>query len=77
MWLGWKLSPDGITGPHLTPSQHNPHHPSLANQLALPIPVQHCGHQPSLKMVELNTGVAQTGNFDYGLATNIKSCALG
>lgn len=67
MRRGWHLHGDGVAGPNIPANQNDSHDTRLADKVSLRVPVEHCGHQPRLKPIELNTRVAQPRHFHHSL----------
>src|SRR6266404_4424375 len=72
MWHGRQLHAYGIAGPNVALGDHDAHDSSLANQIAVRIPVQRCGHQVYLEIVDLDAGIAQAGDFDNGACAKMQ-----
>ena len=66
---------DGIAGLHYPTLQHHRHHTGLADQRAVGRTTQQRRRQASLKLVELNTGIAQTGDPDDGSIAQLQLSA--
>src|SRR5436190_13097332 len=72
---GRQLHSYGIAGLNVALGDHYAHDSRLANQIAVRILVQRCGHQAFLKIVDMNAWVAQTGDLDNGACTKMQSRA--
>ena len=51
MRLGWKLDPDRVACPNLAPGIDDAHDTRLADELALLVTLERCGHQPLLNLL--------------------------
>ncbi len=63
---GRKLGPDGVARTHLPTGKDDCHDACLADEVLVPIPVEHCSHEARLDTVELRAWVAQAGDLDHG-----------
>ena len=67
MRCGRELHGDRVAGPDRSAAHDDRHHAGLADQPAVGVPVEGCGHEPGRKPVQLGARVTQPGDLDDGL----------
>ena len=72
-----QFCPNRIAGRHISGSDNDPHHASLAHQPARVVAIQRRRHQPRLNGIQLGTGIPEAGHLDYCRVTNSKQAAGG
>ena len=64
MRLWRQLDADRVAGAYLAAGYNHAHDTGFANQIAVLVAVEGCGHQPPLDAIQLGARVAQTGHLD-------------
>src|ERR1700676_1888483 len=72
MRLIWQLDTDRIARSNIALRYHDAHDSGLTDQIAVRVLVERRGHQTFLEIVELDTGIAQPGDFDNGACAEIR-----
>jgi len=73
MWLRRQLDEDWVAGSDFTTDQDDGHDTCLADEGSLFVVRQHCRHQPRLKLVQLQAGVAQAHDFYDGGSAQVQT----
>ena len=61
----------------IAPNKHDTHDAAFAQESAVGVPIQHCGHETFLKSIQLHAGIPQARDLDDGLRPQTKARASG
>jgi hypothetical protein len=72
----WQFDRDQVSNLHVAALDDNRHDASLADEVTVRVPAEHCRCQPPLERFNLPARIAQTDELDHRLGSELQSRAL-